>query len=45
MLNVSVDIKVSKMLITKYKMCFPKTAELLQFLFCLLETHILLNLK
>lgn len=33
MLNVSFHVKVSRMLITKYKMCLPETVELLQFLF------------
>lgn len=33
MLNVSFHVKVSRMLIAKYKMCLLGTDELLQFLF------------
>lgn len=42
MLNVYVDVKQRKMPIAKYKMHFPKSSSVS---FCLLETHILVNIK
>lgn len=42
MLNISVDIKKSKLPIAKYKMHFLKSSSVS---FCLLETRILVNLK
>lgn len=42
MLNVYVDAKETKMPIAKYRMHFPKSST---GSFCLLETHILVNLK